>query len=271
MAEPLIRVRGLRLALPDLNARPLFGRAPMLEILHGLDLDLPAGSVTGIVGESGSGKSTLGRCLLRLYEPTAGTIEFDGRDITHLDEAAMRPLRREMQMIFQDPMSSLNPRKTVRRLLAEPMALHGMAAGAREVADLLDRVRLPAAFAERYPHQMSGGQRQRIGIARALALRPRFVLADEIVSGLDVSTQAEVLILLEELVRDLGLTMAFISHDLSVVRRLCQHLIVLRAGEIVEAGPVARVFDAPAHPYTAELKAAIPLPDIDEGWLEAAE
>ncbi len=264
---PLVRVDGLRLSLPDLNARRPFGRTPMVEILKGLDFDLPRGTVTGIVGESGSGKSTLGRCLVGLHRPTAGRIAFDGVDIGALDADALRARRRDIQMIFQDPMSSLNPRKTVGRALSEPMALHGLEAGPDAVADLLDRVRLPAAFAARYPHQMSGGQRQRVGIARALAVRPRFVVADEIVSGLDVSTQAEILALLEGLVRDFDLTLAFISHDLSVVRRLCTHLVVLRAGEIVEAGETARLFDTPAHAYTRALREAIPLPDIDAAWL----
>ncbi len=270
MTEALISARGLTLALPDLNARPLFGRPPLVTILKGLDLDLPRGQVTGIVGESGSGKSTLGRCLIRLHEPTDGRVWFDGTDITHLDARALAPFRRDLQMIFQDPMSSLNPRHTVRRIVEGPLRVNRMDAPRHRAAEALERARLPREIATRYPHQLSGGQRQRVGIARAIALRPRFILADEIVSGLDVSTQAEILVLLEELVADLGLTMAFVSHDLSVVRRLCARVVVMRAGEIVEQGPTARIFDDPQHAYTAELKAAIPLPEMDETWLARA-
>lgn len=267
MAEPLLSVRDLHLSLPDLNAKPLFGQAPRVEILKGLSLDIPKGSVTGIVGESGSGKSTLGRCMIRLLEPTAGSVTFDGADITHLTPAALAPLRRDMQMIFQDPMSSLNPRHRVARIVSGPLRLNGVADADARALDALDRVHLGRTFAARYPHQLSGGQRQRVGIARAIALNPRFILCDEIVSGLDVSTQAQIMALLEELTREMNLTMAFISHDLSVIRRLCQQVIVLRGGEIVEQGETAQVFEAPAHPYTAELKAAIPLPEIEEGWL----
>ncbi|SLN63322.1 Oligopeptide transport ATP-binding protein OppF [Roseivivax jejudonensis] len=267
MAEPLIEARDLRLALPDLNARPLFGAAPRVEILKGLSFDVARGRVLGIVGESGSGKSTLGRCLVRLLEPTGGTLRFDGDDITHADTRALKRHRRDLQMIFQDPMSSLNPRHSVLRLVEAPMRLYGVANAEDRAREVLERVQLGGAFARRYPHQLSGGQRQRVGIARALALSPRFILADEIVSGLDVSTQAQIIRLLERLVDEMDLTLAFISHDLSVIRRLCHEVIVLRAGEIVEAGPTAEVFAAPKHPYTAELKAAIPLPDPDAGWL----
>ncbi len=271
MAEPLFTVRGLKVALPDMTRKPLFGAAPKVEILKGLDLDLPARAVTGIVGESGSGKSTLGRALVRLIEPTAGTVSFDGRDITHLGEPALKPLRRDLQMIFQDPMSSLNPRRTVGAIIAAPLRQNGLADNlAGRVAEALRRVGLPESFASRYRHELSGGQRQRVGIARALALSPKFVLADEIVSGLDVSTQAQILTLLEKLAADMGLTVAFISHDLSVVRRLCRQVIVMRAGEIVEAGPTDALFSAPRHAYTRDLIAAIPLPEIDPDWLGRA-
>jgi ABC-type oligopeptide transport system ATPase subunit len=269
MTDALIRVRGMRQSLSDLNARPLFGRTPQIEILKGLDFDIPRGQVLGIVGESGSGKSTLGRCLVRLLEPTGGSIAFDGTDITHLSPGALGPLRRNLQMIFQDPMSSLNPRHSVLRLIAGPMRLHGIADANAKARAVLDRVRLGRSFADRFPHQLSGGQRQRVGIARALALGPSFILADEIISGLDVSTQAQIIQLLEEIVAEMNLTMAFISHDLSVVRRLCRQLIVLREGEIVEAGQTAQIFDAPQHPYTLALRDAIPLPERDDGWLDA--
>ncbi|MGB3539820.1 MAG: ATP-binding cassette domain-containing protein [Mesorhizobium sp.] len=268
MAEPLFRVRGLKVALPDMAGKPLLGKAPMIEILKGLDFDLPARSVTGIVGESGSGKSTLGRALVRLSEPSEGSILFEGRDIAHLPEKDLKPLRRDLQMIFQDPMSSLNPRRTIGAIIAAPLKQNGMADNLSErVAEALRRVGLPENFAGRYRHELSGGQRQRVGIARALALSPKFVLADEIVSGLDVSTQAQILTLLEKLADEMGLTVAFISHDLSVIRRLCRQVIVMRSGEIVESGPTDALFAAPHHAYTRDLIAAIPLPEIDPGWL----
>jgi peptide/nickel transport system ATP-binding protein len=268
MADPLLSVRGLEVALPDMTRKPLFGAAPKVQILKGLDFDLPRNSVTGIVGESGSGKSTLGRALVRLIEPTAGSVKFDGRDITHLPEAALKPLRRDLQMIFQDPMSSLNPRRTIAAIIAAPLKQNGMGDNLRDrVAEALRRVGLPESFGKRYRHELSGGQRQRVGIARALALSPKFVLADEIVSGLDVSTQAQILTLLEKLAAEMGLTVAFISHDLSVIRRLCKQVIVMRNGVIVEAGPTDALFEAPQHAYTRDLISAIPLPEIDPGWL----
>jgi dipeptide transport system ATP-binding protein len=269
VSDPLFRVSGLKVALPDMTKKTLLGRAPKIEILKGLDFELPSRSVTGIVGESGSGKSTLGRALVRLIEPTDGRVEFDGRDITHLAEHELKRLRRNLQMIFQDPMSSLNPRRTIADIIAAPLRKNGMADNlARRVTEALARVNLPESFGRRYRHELSGGQRQRVGIARALALSPKFVLADEIVSGLDVSTQAQILALLEKLAAEMGLTVAFISHDLSVIRRLCKQVIVMRSGEIVEAGPTDALFAAPRHPYTRELIAAIPLPEIDPHWLD---
>jgi len=257
-----------------MTRKPLFGPAPRIEILRGLSFEIPAGATIGIVGESGSGKSTLGRALVRLYEPTAGTIRFDDRDITHAAETDLRPLRRDLQVIFQDPFSSLNPRKSVAALIGAPLLFHRVATSAADcrarVAAALNDVGLPSAFASRYPHELSGGQRQRVGIARAVALTPRFVLADEIVSGLDVSSQAQILELLERLKANLRLTLAFISHDLSVVRRLCDRVIVMKAGEIVENRETAALFASPEHPYTRQLLAAIPLPEIDPGWLQSA-
>jgi peptide/nickel transport system ATP-binding protein len=268
MDEPLFVVRGLQVALPDMTRKPLLGRAPLVEILKKLDFDIPARSVTGIVGESGSGKSTLGRALVRLLEPIAGSIVLDGQDITHLPEPTLRPLRRTLQMIFQDPMSSLNPRRTIGSIIAAPLKHNRIGDNLDgRVTEALNRVGLPESFSRRYRHELSGGQRQRVGIARALALSPKFVLADEIVSGLDVSTQAQILTLLERLAGEMGLTVAFISHDLSVVRRLCKQVIVMRNGEIVEAGPTDALFAAPQHAYTRELIAAIPLPEIDPDWL----
>ena len=270
--EPLFRVRDLHLSLPDLGRKPLFGRAPQIEILKGLDFEIPRGTITGIVGESGSGKSTLGRCLVRLHRPTQGEILFDGQDIAGLDGPALAPLRRDLQMIFQDPMSSLNPRHRIGRIIRGPLEVNGLTGDIEtRVADALRHARLSPEAARRYPHQLSGGQRQRVGIARAIALRPRFILADEIVSGLDVSTQAQIITLLESLVEEMQLTMAFISHDLSVIRRLCSHVIVMQGGKIVEQGETAAIFDAPQHPYTQALRDAIPLPEIDPDWLEAAQ
>jgi peptide/nickel transport system ATP-binding protein len=270
VVEPLFSVRGLKVALPDMTKKPLFGSAPKVDILKGLDFDLPRHQVTGIVGESGSGKSTLGRALVRLIEPTAGSVTFDGRDITHLAEAELKPLRRDLQMIFQDPMSSLNPRRSIGAIIAAPLKHNGIHDNIRgRVAEALKRVGLPESFARRYRHELSGGQRQRVGIARALAMSPKFVLADEIVSGLDVSTQAQILTLLEKLADEMGLTVAFISHDLSVIRRLCRQVIVMRNGVIVEAGPTDALFDRPQQAYTRDLIAAIPLPEVDANWLKA--
>jgi ABC-type glutathione transport system ATPase component len=262
----LYQIEDLHLSLADMTQKPLFGTAPRIEILKGLTFSIHKGAVIGIVGGSGSGKSTLGRALVRLLEPSAGRVRFAGRDITHLREADLRPLRRRFQMIFQDPMSSLNPRHSIGHIIAEPMRLHGFDGIAARVARALDHVALPAALSSRYPHELSGGQRQRVGIARAIALEPEFILADEIVSGLDVSNQAQVLRLLEDLVRDLGLTLAFISHDLSVIRRLASRVIVLQSGRIVEDSPTATLFADPQAAYTRDLLAAIPLPDPEQVW-----
>lgn len=263
----LYAIDNLRLSLPDLSKKPLMGAAPRIEILKGLSFRVPRGEVLGIVGGSGSGKSTLGRAMVRLIEPTGGALRFDGQDITHLDEPSLRPLRRRFQMIFQDPMSSLNPRHRVGQIIAAPLSLHGFSDVQARMLDALDHVGLARSFALRYPHELSGGQRQRVGIARAIALRPEFILADEIVSGLDVSSQAQVLNLLEGLVKELGLTLAFISHDLSVIRRLCSQVLVLYQGEIVENARTAELFDAPQAAYTRELLDAIPLPDPDQVWI----
>jgi ABC-type oligopeptide transport system ATPase subunit len=262
----IYEITDLHLSLADMTAKPLFGPAPRIEILKGLTFTIPKGAAVGIVGGSGSGKSTLGRALVRLLEPSSGAIRFAGADITHLPEPALRPLRRRFQMIFQDPMSSLNPRHRVGTIIAEPLRLHGFDKVQDRVARALDHVGLARTFASRFPHELSGGQRQRVGIARAIALEPDFILADEIVSGLDVSSQAQVLNLLERLVRDLGLTLAFISHDLSVIRRLCQRTIVLHQGRIVENRPTADLFAESQADYTRELLSAIPLPDPAQPW-----
>lgn len=262
--DSIFSIASLEVALPDMAAKPVFGRAPLIPILKGINLEITRGTVLGIVGGSGSGKSTLGRALLRLIEPTNGTIRFDGRDITHLSEDALRPIRRQMQMIFQDPMSSLNPRRRVGAIIADPLALHGFDGIDGRIDDALDHVGLPRSFKSRYPHELSGGQRQRVGIARAIALKPEFILADEIVSGLDVSSQAQVLNVLGSLVKELGLTLAFISHDLSVIRRLCDRVMVLNRGEIAEFANTDELFASPKSDYTRELMDAIPLPDPDQ-------
>jgi ABC-type glutathione transport system ATPase component len=240
--------------------------------LSNFSMTIKAGESVGLVGESGSGKTTLGRLLVRLLQPTSGGIQFDGVEIGRLGEAGMRPLRARIQMIFQDPQSSLNPRLRLGVTLTRPLQVFGRLKGRQDQRDraaaLLDLVGLPTSFVDRYPHELSGGQRQRAGIARALALEPDFIVADEIVSGLDVSTQAHILLLLRELRARLGLTMVFISHDLSVVRVLCDDVAILQHGEIVEYGSVARIFNSPQHAYTRQLLSAIPLPDVEPGWLD---
>lgn len=273
MTAPLVSLRQLRVSLPNRAAKPMFGPAPLIEIVRGIDLDIARGAALGLVGESGSGKTTLGRTLVGLLRPTSGVLLYDGVDIATMDEKAFRPLRARIQMIFQDPQSSLNPRLTVGSILSRPLEAFGKsgnAAGRRKRAgELLDIVGLPSAFVGRYPHELSGGQRQRVGIARALALEPEFIVADEIVSGLDVSTQAQILLLLRQLRADFNLTLVFISHDLSVVRVLCDSVAVMLAGEIVEQGETAAVFAAPQHPYTRDLLDSVPLPDVEDGWINA--
>jgi ABC-type glutathione transport system ATPase component len=272
MADELLIASGLFVSYGKAR-RSVFARTLRLgvPVLRGVDLEVRKGETVGIVGESGSGKTTLGRTLIGLVRPAAGSVRFDGVDISSLDERAMRPLRRRMQMIFQDPMSSLNPRHTIARILTQPMRLHGLAsdpASARARAlDILDRVGLAASTMDCYSHELSGGQRQRVGIARAVVLRPDFVIADEIVSGLDVSTQAQVLRLLKELTSEMHLALAFISHDLSVIRSICDRVVVMQSGSIVEQGPCEQVFAAPRAAYTRMLLDAIPLPVLDPDWL----
>jgi len=266
MSEMIYQLKDLKVSFPDMSRKPLLGAAPRVEVLKGLTFDIPRGEVLGIVGGSGSGKSTLGRALIRLIEPDDGAILFEGTDITHLGEDRLRPLRRRFQMIFQDPMSSLNPRRRVGGIIAGPLKLQGLYSIKARVDEALDMVGLPRSFASRFPHELSGGQRQRVGIARAIALKPDFILADEIVSGLDVSSQAQVLNLLESLVKELGLTLAFISHDLSVIRRLCTRILVLYQGEIVENADTPSLFADPKADYTRTLLDAIPLPDPAQAW-----
>jgi oligopeptide/dipeptide ABC transporter ATP-binding protein len=236
--------------------------------LDGVTLDVKRGETVGVIGESGCGKSTLGRTVLRLLEPTSGTVAFDGIDLATLDAAAMTVMRRHMQIIFQDPYASLNPRRTVEQIVGLGLAIHARntALETRErVADMLQRVGLSPAHMRRYPHQFSGGQRQRIGIARALIVKPRFVVCDEPVSALDVSIQAQILALLDELKREFGLTYLFISHDLAVVAHVSDRVAVMYLGQVVELGPARALLKAPAHPYTQALLAAVPRVDAAGG------
>ncbi|TDD20657.1 ATP-binding cassette domain-containing protein [Nonomuraea diastatica] len=232
--------------------------------VDGLSLEIGQGEVLGLVGESGSGKSTVGKCVLRLTDPTAGTIELAGRDITRLSRRAMRPLRRDVHMVFQDPFSSLNPRFTIEQIVGEPLLRHKVAdrRGASErVSAMLEKVGLRQEMRSRFPHELSGGQRQRVGLARALILEPKLVVADEPVSALDVSVQASVLNLITDLQRDMGFSCLFITHDLSVVEFLADRIAVMYLGKIVESGPKAEIFAAPRHPYTQALLSAAPVAD----------
>jgi len=230
--------------------------------VDGVDLTLHVGETLGVVGESGCGKSTLGRLLLRLIEPTSGILHMEGNDLMALDSQAMRAKRRDLQLIFQDPYASLNPRMTVAQTLSEPLKVHGLHAGreAERVKELLNLVGLRPDFANRYPHEFSGGQRQRIGIARALAVEPKLIVCDEAVSALDVSVQAQVINLLQDLQRQLGLSYLFIAHDLAVIKHMATRVAVMYLGRVVEIGDKHRVFAAPRHPYTEALLEAIPLP-----------
>ena len=257
---PLIEARGLRKYF-ERPKRLLVAASPPLRAVDGIDLQIAAGETLGLVGESGCGKSTTGRLLLRLIEPSGGSILHHGEDITRLDAAGMRSKRRAMQIVFQDPYGSLNPRMRVGDIITEPLIIHSVGdarSRAVRVQQLLDLVSLPTAALQRYPHEFSGGQRQRIGIARALALEPEFLVCDEAVSALDVSVQAQVINLLRELQRDLRLTYLFISHNLAVVRNISDRVAVMYLGRIVEVAFAEQLFARPMHPYTQSLLAALP-------------
>ncbi len=260
--EPLVQVSDLAKHFPITRGIVLARTVGAVKAVDGISFEVRRGETLGIVGETGSGKSTTARLVMRLLDATSGQVRFEGKDITRLRGAPLKAVRREMQMIFQDPYSSLNPRKTVGSIVAEPFAIHGLegdrAQRRRRVQGLLETVGMSPEHYNRYPHEFSGGQRQRIGVARALALEPKLLIADEPVSALDVSIQAQVLNLLRELQRRLGLTLLFISHDLSVVRYMCDRIAVMLEGKIVELGPGEQIFSAPTHPYTRELLASVP-------------
>ena len=265
MAEALLEVRELTKHFPI--KRGLLSRTVgHVRAVDGVSFAVRSGEVLGLVGESGCGKTTTGRCILRLLEPSSGSVRFDGREVTTLKRRELRALRREMQIVFQDPYSSLNPRLTVGSMLGEALAIHRLARGAaarERVAELLTLVGLSPDHARRYPHEFSGGQRQRIGVARALAVNPRLIVADEPVSALDVSIQAQIINLLRELQRRMNLTYLFIAHDLSVVEFISDRVAVMYLGKIVETAPSAELYRRPLHPYTVSLLSAIPVPDPD--------
>jgi oligopeptide transport system ATP-binding protein len=259
-AEPIVELEHLTKRFPVKQG--VFARgAGVVHAVEDVSLTVNRGETLGIVGESGCGKSTTARLMLRLLDPTSGTIRFEGQDITNLSQRELRPLRRQMQIVFQDPYASLNPRKTVEQIVGDPFRIHGTASGSelrRRVQELLEVVGLSPEHISRYPHEFSGGQRQRIGVARALALNPRLIVCDEPVSALDVSMQAQVLTLLRSLQAEFDLTYVFISHDLSVIRQIADRVAVMYLGHVVELATADQLFDSPQHPYTAVLMSAVP-------------
>jgi peptide/nickel transport system ATP-binding protein len=260
----LVEIENLRVWFPIKSGILLDRHIGDIKAVDDVSFSIQRGETLGLVGESGCGKSTVGRTILRLYEPTGGTVVFDGQDITNLSQNDLRPLRRRMQMVFQDPYASLNPRHSVGRIVGEPLRVHrisGKKDTAKRVRELLEVVGLPADAASRYPHEFSGGQRQRIGLARSLALNPDFIVCDEPVSALDVSIQAQIINLLETLQADFELTYLFIAHDLAVVRHISDRIAVMYLGKIVEISAAESLYDEPFHPYTISLLSAVPIPD----------
>jgi peptide/nickel transport system ATP-binding protein len=264
VSDALVELDDVKVWFPIKSGLVLDRHVGDVKAVDGVSLTIRRGETLGLVGESGCGKSTLGRAILRLYEPTAGSIVFDGQDISHLDDEKLRPLRRRMQMVFQDPFASLNPRHSIGRIVGEPLRAHGLARRgelSKRVRELLEIVGLPADAMGRYPHEFSGGQRQRIGVARALAVNPEFIVADEPVSALDVSIQAQILNLLESLQDDFDLTYLFIAHDLAVVRHISDRIVVMYLGSVVEVSASDDLYVNPLHPYTISLLSAVPIPD----------
>ncbi len=260
--DVVLTVRGLKVYFPIKKGILIDRQVGAVKAVDGVDLDIPRGRTFGLVGESGCGKSTLGRAVLRLVEPTDGEVIFDGVDVAGLGPEELRQIRRRMQMVFQDPLASLNPRQSVETIITEPLRAHGISYDkSTKVREVLDLVGMPASAATRYPHEFSGGQRQRIGIARAIALEPELIIADEPVSALDVSIQAQVINLLEELQDELGLAYLFIAHDLSVVRHISDRVAVMYLGKIVEIGDRRDIYAEPTHPYTQALLSAVPIAD----------
>jgi peptide/nickel transport system ATP-binding protein/oligopeptide transport system ATP-binding protein len=263
MSEPLVTLRDVVKHFPITRGIVFQKQLGAVHAVDGVSFDIVRGETLGIVGETGCGKSTTARLITRLLDPTSGTIEFEGRDIATVHGKDLKPLRRDMQMIFQDPYSSLNPRKTVGSIIAEPFRIHGLDQGQewlkQRVQELMERVGLNPEHYNRFPHEFSGGQRQRIGVARALALDPKLIVADEPVSALDVSIQAQILNLLRDLQRDLGLTIVFIAHDLSVVRHMCDRVAVMYLGKVVELASSGELYGHPRHPYTSALLSAVPV------------
>jgi oligopeptide/dipeptide ABC transporter ATP-binding protein len=266
MSDVLVRAKDLQVHFPVRSKGLRRRQTGAVRAVDGVDLEVRRGETLGLVGESGCGKSTLGNALLRLVEPTAGTVEFDGTDVTALNAQKLRALRRRAVMVFQDPYASLDPRMTVGQTIAEPLQIHGLHAGNREgrVAELLELVGMDPSVASRYPHEFSGGQRQRVGIARALAGEPDFVVCDEAIASLDVSVQAQVLNLLRSLQRRLGLTLLFVSHDLAAVRHLSDRIAVMYLGRVVEVADARTLAADPQHPYTQALLSAVPVPSPKE-------
>ena len=268
MSEALVEVRDVVKHFPITSGIVLQKQVGAVHAVDGVSFDVLRGETLGIVGETGCGKSTTARLITRLLQPTSGTVSFEGRDISHMGRSEIKPLRKEMQMIFQDPYSSLNPRKTVGSIIAEPFKIHGLKEGTgerkRAVQQLMEQVGLNPEHFNRYPHEFSGGQRQRIGVARAIALQPKLIIADEPVSALDVSIQAQVINLLADLQEDFELTYVFIAHDLGVVRHVSDRIAVMYLGKIVELSPAEELYERPIMPYTEALLSAVPIPDPRE-------